>query len=178
MKQTPSQTIGPYFAYGLAPEQYGYDFKALVGNEMVNPLEQADTITITGKVLDGKGEVVPDAMVELWQNDGQQALFGRCGTGTDAESRFIFRTVKPKAVSDQAPYLTLIVFMRGLLHHTYTRIYFPEDAALNEKDEVLNVIPAERRSTLIAAKTATGYDFNVRMQGKNETVFFEILTQE
>lgn len=178
MKQTPSQTVGPYFAYGLTPEQYGYDFKALVGNEMVNPLEHADTITIVGKITDGNGEVIPDAMVELWQNDGQQALFGRCGTGTGAESRFTFRTVKPKALPNQAPYFTLIIFMRGLLHHTYTRIYFPEDAQLNEKDEVLNMIPAERRNTLIATKTATGYEFNIHMQGKNETVFFEILTKE
>ena len=145
---------------------------------MVNPLERTDTITIDGKVLNGKGEVVSDAIVELWQNDVQQALFGRCGTGTDSESRFIFRTVKPKALSNQAPYFTLIVFMRGLLHHTYTRIYFPEDAVLNEKDEVLNMIPAERRNTLIATKTATGYELNVHMQGKNETVFFEILTKE
>ena len=178
MKQTPSQTIGPYFAYGLTPEQYGYDFKALVGNEMVNPLEHKNTITIVGKVVDGNGEIVPDAMVELWQNDGEQALFGRCGTGSDSESKFIFRTVKPKALANHAPYLTLIVFMRGLLHHTYTRIYFPEDVVLNEKDEVLNMIPTERRNTLIATKTATGYEFNVYMQGKNETVFFEILTKE
>lgn len=177
MKQTPSQTVGPYFAYGLTPEQYGYDFKELVGNQMVNPLENKNAITITGKVLDGKGEMVPDAMVELWQNDGEKALFGRCGTGTDKEGKFLFTTIKPKALTGQAPYFTLIVFMRGLLHHTYTRIYFPDETTLNAKDEVLNTVPAERRNTLIASKTETGYEFNVNMQGKNETVFFEILTQ-
>lgn len=174
MKQTPSQTVGPYFAYGLTPEQYLYDFKSLVGNQMVNPIDQKNTITIVGKVFDGEGVVIPDAMIEVWQNDGENQLFGRFGTGTDAENRFVFHTIKPASVNGQAPYLTVIVFMRGQLIHSYTRLYFSDEAALNEQDEALNSVPVERRNTLIATQNGSVYEFNIRMQGEGETVFFEV----
>ncbi len=134
MLQTPSQTVGPYFAYGLTPEQYLYNFKSLVGNLMVNPIENPDSITIIGKVLDGENQPIPDAMIELWQNDEKNQRFGRFGTGTDPESRFIFHTLKPESVAGQAPYLTAIIFMRGQLIHTYTRIYFSDEITLNEQD--------------------------------------------
>ncbi|MCA0230222.1 MAG: protocatechuate 3,4-dioxygenase subunit alpha [Bacteroidetes bacterium] len=172
--QTPSQTVGPYFAYGLSPEQYLYDFKQLAGNQMVNPIDEKEVIVITGKVFDGEGVVIPDAMIEVWHNDGEKQLFGRFGTGTDAQNRFIFHTVKPTSVNGQAPFLSIIVFMRGQLIHSYTRLYFADEAELNANDEVLNVAPEERRSTLIAAKTANGYHFDIWMQGENETVFFDI----
>lgn len=173
--QTPSQTVGPYFAYGLTPEQYLYDFKQLVGNQMVSPIEHSEAITITGKVFDGNGDVIPDAMIEIWQNDGENQLFGRFGTGTDAQNRFIFSTIKPKSLAGQAPYLSVIVFMRGQLIHSYTRIYFSDEAQLNSTDEVLNTVPAERKNTLIAEKQGNNlYEFNINMQGENETVFFEI----
>lgn len=178
--QTPSQTVGPYFAYGLTPEQYLYDFKQLVGNQMVSPIEHSEAITIIGKVFDGNGDVIPDAMIEIWQNDGENQLFGRFGTGTDAQNRFIFSTIKPKPVAGQAPYLSVIVFMRGQLIHSYTRIYFSDEAQLNSTDDVLNTVPAERKSTLIAEKkgnnngSSSRYEFNINMQGENETVFFEI----
>jgi protocatechuate 3,4-dioxygenase alpha subunit len=179
MKQTPSQTVGPYFAYGLTPEQYLYNFKSLVGNNMVNPTEHPEAITIVGKVFDGEGVPIPDAMIELWQNDGKNQLFGRFGTGTDPQSRFIFHTIKPESVNGQAPYLTVIIFMRGQLIHSYTRIYFSDETELNRKDEVLNSIEKERRKTLIAQKngaigSSSRYEFNIYMQGGNETVFFEI----
>jgi protocatechuate 3,4-dioxygenase alpha subunit len=174
MKQTPSQTVGPYFAYGLTPEQYLYDFKSLVGHQMVSPIDQTNAITVVGKVIDGEGMVIPDAMIEIWQNDGKSQLFGRFGTGTDAENRFVFHTIKPASVNGQAPYLTVIVFMRGQLIHSYTRLYFSDEAALNERDEALNSVPAERRNTLIATQTGSVYEFNIRMQGEGETVFFEI----
>lgn len=173
-RQTPSQTVGPYFAYGLTPEQYLYDFKQLVGNQVVSPIEHENAITIFGKVFDGNGAVIPDAMIEIWQNDGENQLFGRFGTGTDAQNRFIFHTIKPASVNGQAPYLSVIVFMRGQLIHTYTRIYFSDESALNKTDEVLNLIESERRNTLIAQKNAFGYEFNINMQGENETVFFEV----
>ena len=173
-RQTPSQTVGPFFAYSLTPEQYSYDFKSLVDNNLVNPIGNTDVITIVGKVLDGEGIVVPDAMIEIWQNDGENKLFGRFGTGTDKENRFIFHTVKPKSVNKQAPYLSVIVFMRGQLIHSYTRIYFSDEAILNEKDEVLNSIPSERKNTLIAQKEGQVYFFKIHMQGENETVFFEV----
>ncbi len=174
MKQTPSQTVGPYFAYGLTPEQYLYDFRQLVDNQMVSPIDTENTITVVGKVLDGEGVEIPDAMIEIWQNDGQNQLFGRFGTGTDPQNRFIFHTVKPASVNGQAPYLSVIVFMRGQLIHSYTRLYFSDEAALNAQDEVLNLVPAERRNTLIAQKKGSVYEFNIRMQGEGETVFFEI----
>ena len=173
--QTPSQTVGPYFAYGLSPEQYLYNFKQLVGNQMISPIEHSETITIVGKVFDGNGDVIPDAMIEIWQNDGENQLFGRFGTGTDAQNRFIFSTIKPKSVAGQAPYLSVIVFMRGQLIHSYTRIYFSDEAELNTTDEVLNSAPADRKNTLIAKKKGSNlYEFNINMQGENETVFFEI----
>jgi protocatechuate 3,4-dioxygenase alpha subunit len=174
MRQTPSQTVGPYFAYGLTPEQYLYDFKSLVGNEMVSPLDHEEAITIIGKVFDGQGIVIPDALIEIWQNDGQNQLFGRFGTGTDAESRFIFHTIKPASVNGQAPHLSVIIFMRGQQIHSYTRIYFSDETELNSKDEVLNLVPEDRRHTLIATKKGTTYEFNINMQGENETVFFDI----
>ncbi|MEA5405817.1 protocatechuate 3,4-dioxygenase subunit alpha [Arcicella sp. DC2W] len=174
MLQTPSQTVGPYFAYGLTPEQYLYNFKSLVGNLMVNPIENPESITIIGKVLDGENQPIPDAMIELWQIDEKNQRFGRFGTGTDPESRFIFHTLKPESVARQAPYLTAIIFMRGQLIHTYTRIYFSDETTLNEKDDVLNTVPSERRHTLIAQKNGSVYEFNIYMQGENETVFFEI----
>lgn len=174
MKQTPSQTVGPYFAYGLTPEQYLYDFKSLVGHQMVSTIDQKNAITIVGKVFDGEGVVIPDAMIEIWQNDGENQLFGRFGTGTDAQNRFVFHTIKPVSVNGQAPYLTVIVFMRGQLIHSYTRLYFSDEATLNEQDEALNSVPAERRNTLIATQNGSVYEFNIRMQGEGETVFFEI----
>ena len=173
--QTPSQTVGPYFAYGLTPEQYLYDFKQLVGNQMVSPIELSEAITITGKVFDGNGDAIPDAMIEIWQNDGENQLFGRFGTGTDAQNRFIFSTIKPQSIAAQAPYLSVIVFMRGQLIHSYTRIYFSDETELNASDEVLNSVPADRKQTLIAEKKGSNvYEFNINMQGENETVFFEI----
>jgi protocatechuate 3,4-dioxygenase alpha subunit len=173
--QTPSQTVGPYFAYGLTPKQYLYDFKQLVGNQMVSPIEHEEAITIVGKVFDGNGDVIPDAMIEIWQNDGENQLFGRFGTGTDVQNRFIFSTIKPKSVDGLAPYLSVIVFMRGQMIHSYTRIYFSDEAQLNATDEVLNAVPAERKNTLIAKKKGLNiYEFNINMQGENETVFFEI----
>ena len=172
--QTPSQTVGPYFAYGLVPQQYFYDFDSWVNGEMVSRVDHPDGITIIGKVFDGVGEVIPDAMIELWLDDGEQQLFGRFGTGTDPENRFVFYSPKPKANGKQAPFITVIVFMRGQLLHSFTRMYFSDEAKRNDKDPVLNLVPAERRHTLIAQKKVGFYEFNIHMQGINETVFFDM----
>ncbi|WP_197056050.1 hypothetical protein [Flavobacterium sp. AED] len=172
MLQTPSQTVGPYFAYGLAPEQYSYDFKSLVGNRISD--KTSDLITIKGKIFDGENNPVPDAMIELWQNDGANQFFGRFGTGTDAENHFIFETIKPKSVDGQAPYVTLIIFMRGQLIHSYTRVYFSDEEVLNEQDSILNTIASERRNTIIAQKKEGFYELDIYMQGEKETVFFAI----
>jgi protocatechuate 3,4-dioxygenase alpha subunit len=127
-----------------------------------------------GRVLDGNGEVIPDAMVELWHCDEEHQAFGRFGTGTDAAHRFLFSALKPKSVQGNAPYFTLIIFMRGQLIHSYTRIYFEDEEALNASDKGLQLVPADRRKTLIASKKGKVYTFDVYMQGPNETVFFDI----
>lgn len=172
--QTPSQTIGPFFAYGLTPAQYGYDFESLATPHLVEDPTAEDVITIIGKVWDGEGNVIGDAMIELWQNDKITQAFGRCGTGTDKENRFIFKTTKPKVVDDFAPFLTVIVFMRGQLIHAYTRMYFSDEQELNEKDKILLSVPKERRHTLIAQKQGNTYEFDIHMQGEKETVFFDV----
>ena len=171
--QTPSQTVGPYFAYGLAPEQYGYDFKSAFGNG-ASPDRQKDTLTVMGKVYDGEGRPIPDAMIEIWQNDGEKQFFGRFGTGTDPENRFIFHAPKPASVEGQAPFFVVIVFMRGQLIHSFTRMYFSDESELNARDEALNAVPSERRHTLVAQKNGDAYVFDIRMQGDDETVFFDV----
>jgi protocatechuate 3,4-dioxygenase, alpha subunit len=182
-KQTPSQTVGPYFAYGLAAQQYHYPNGQIVDGE-VAPEGAAKRIRISGRVFDGEGEIIPDALVEIWQADeagryGAEGFsgFGRQGTGTDKEGRFVFGTIKPGAASGQAPFITLIVFMRGLLSHVYTRLYFSDESAANASDPTLATVPSERRHTLIAKRdeAAPGhYRFDIHMQGEDETVFFDL----
>ena len=98
------------------------------------------------------------------------------GTGTDGENRFIFETIKPGAVdADQAPHISVIVMMRGLLTHTFTRIYFSDEQTANATDPVLTSVDAERRGTLIATKAeGSVYRFDIHMQGDQETVFFDV----
>lgn len=176
LPQTPSQTVGPYFAYGLTAEQYRYDFNQIAGSDMAPEDAGGEHINILGRVLDGQGVPIPDAMIELWQPD--RKAFGRCGTGTDPQHRFEFRTVRPQSADGQAPHLVVIVFMRGLLSHAYTRLYLSDEAAANAADEVLNTVPAERRATLVAqrreARGRIEYHFDIRMQGSEETVFFDL----
>lgn len=193
LKQTPSQTVGPYFAYGLTGDQYGYALKAVANGTMTRSDTEGERIRIEGVVYDGEGKPVPDAMVELWQADAKGRYrhpadprpsnasftgFGRFGTGTDPECRFIFDTIKPGSVEDrQAPHISVIVMMRGLLSHVFTRMYFSDEADANARDPVLSSVPAERRSTLIAQRTTapsgTVYRFDIHMQGDKETVFFD-----
>ncbi len=172
--QTPSQTVGPFFAYGLTPRQYGYDYDSWVDGDMAHDLNESDIITLSGRIFDGDGTVIPDAMVELWLNDGINKRFGRFGTGTDPENRFIFRLPKPQSVDGQAPFVSVVLFMRGQLIHSFTRIYFSDESMLNEGDEVLSTVPLDRRRTLMAHKKGDVYEFNIYMQGPNETVFFEV----
>jgi protocatechuate 3,4-dioxygenase alpha subunit len=186
--QTPSQTVGPYFALGLTPRQYGINFTALFDNHLVDDDTPAP-IRINGRVFDGNGAPIEDAMVEIYQADsvgayGQSNVagfrgFGRCGTGTDAQKRFHFFTVKPGRIdARQAPYIDVMVFMRGLLSHVYTRIYFSDEAAVNAADPVLNAVEPRRRHTLIAQRQAdaqgVSYLFDIHMQGEQETVFFDV----
>lgn len=172
MKQTPSQTVGPYFAYGLTPEQYRYDFKSFVSNQLTNTLENPRAITLVGRVFDGQGQVVPDALIELW--DGNTQTLGRCGTGTAKDHSFQFIVQKPTGEDAELPFLTVIVFMRGLLLHTYTRIYFADENEQNEKDPLWQQLPEDRRHTLLAQKEGNTYRFDIHMQGPNETIFLAI----
>ncbi|HZA67295.1 MAG TPA: protocatechuate 3,4-dioxygenase subunit alpha [Geminicoccaceae bacterium] len=194
LKQTPSQTVGPFFAYGLTPEQYGYPFRSLAGPILVDSDTPGERIRITGRVLDGEGNPVPDAMIEIWQANAEGRYahpadqrgsnvrfkgFGRCGTGTDPENRFAFETIKPGPIGDgQAPHVNVIVFMRGMLSHVYTRIYFADEGEANAHDRVLASIDEARRDTLIAAREMTPggavYRFDLHMQGPDETVFFDV----
>ncbi|RYF33432.1 MAG: protocatechuate 3,4-dioxygenase subunit alpha [Comamonadaceae bacterium] len=191
--QTPSQTVGPYFAYGLTATQYGYDFDQPFDAVLAMDGATGERIRLEGRVIDGDGKVIGDALVEISQPDGSDRYpqsveeardigfraFGRTGTGTDAENRFVFHTVKPGAETPgEAPHINVIVLMRGLLLHAFTRVYFSDEAAANAKDAVLASVPAERRSTLIAERVehggAVAYRFDIRMQGAGETVFFDV----
>lgn len=196
-RQTPSQTVGPYFAYGLTPDLYHYAYRSAVSDRLLQSGTEGERIRIEGRVLDGNGDPVPDAMIEVWQANAHGRYnhpadlrrdnlldpdfkgFGRTGTGVDAEKRFIFDTIKPGALGDgQAPHLNLIVFMRGLLSHLYTRVYFSDEAEANAADPVLAMVPEERRRTLIAQRDeAPGgvvYRIDIHMQGPGETVFFDV----
>lgn len=189
---TPSQTVGPYFAYGLTPAGK-YDWSDAFSTNLVTPDAVGERIRLEGRVVDGDGEPIPDAMIEIWQPDGQGRFampasdgakpntsfrgFGRCGT--DSNGYFHFDTVKPGAVAGpdgrmQAPHILVAYFSRGLLTHLFTRIYFADEPT-NATDPVLALVPADRRETLLAHKDAGGiYRFDIFMQGNRETVFFAV----
>lgn len=190
LRQTPSQTVGPFFAYGLTARQYGYDYTSIMDGSLVSDDTSAERITIIGNVFDGGGKVIPDAMIELWQADekGNYRLlpiqkentgfkgFGRLGTGTDQGNRFCFTTIKPGSVNGQAPHINVILFMRGSLRHLYTRLYFSDEE--NEKDPLFKSVDSNRVQTLIAKRIernqAIEYHFDIYMQGEKETVFFDV----
>jgi len=193
LKETPSQTVGPYFAYGLCPQQYDFDLKSLFTPAMAGPETPGEHITLIGRVIDGDGNPVFDAMLEFSQVDAngrypasREAIaqngfrgFARVGTGTDEQHRFIVRTVKPGSENaGEAPHVNVTVMMRGLLTHAFTRIYFEDEAAANAEDPVLAAVPAARRDTLIARRSEQAgsivYQFDIRMQGEQETVFFDL----
>jgi len=186
--QTPSQTVGPFFAYCLTAEQYGYDFNSIVNDNLTDDDTPGQRIQIVGQVLDGEGNPISDAMIELWQADPQGNYrtlpirhkndgftgFGRLGTGTTPDFSFTFKTLKPGAIQGQAPHINVILFMRGSLHRLNTRIYFSDED--NTHDPLLNELDATRRNTLIAQRSDKNgnifYRFDIRMQGDRETVFF------
>ena len=192
---TPSQTVGPFFAYGLTSNGK-YDWNDAFTNNLVTPDVSGERIRVTGRVLDGDGLPLRDAMLEIWQADAQgrfadpqdkRALpnsafrgFGRCGT--DEGGVYAFDTIKPGSVPDpdgkpQAPHILLAIFARGMLLHLYTRIYLDGEAA-NAADPVLAQVPADRRATLIARREPSSgnavYHLDIRLQGDNETVFFDV----
>ena len=190
-ERTPSQTVGPYLHLGLAPADYKFRevFSAVLADRGI----PGTHIRIEGRILDGEGNVAPDAMVEIWQADHQGRYahpadgrplasnsfrgFGRCTTD---KGGFAFATIKPGAVpgpngTAQAPHINVGIFSRGLLKRLFTRIYFAGDPA-NASDPILALVPASRRDTLIAkpdpAKPGL-YRFDIHLQGAGETVFFD-----
>lgn len=187
---TSSQTVGPFFAPAmLRPDACRH---VLVQSETLG-----ERIRIEGRVLDGDGVPVPDALVEIWQanaagrynhpsDQGPTALdasflgFGR--SGTEEDGTYWFETIKPGSVSFeanslQAPHICVTVFARGLLNHLVTRLYF-EDEPTNISDPVLLCVPAERQTTLLAKREQQGadviYRFDIILQGTNETAFFNV----
>lgn len=165
---TPSQTVGPFLSIGLDwPDGADVVAEGTPG-----------AVTIRGTVTDGDGAPVGDALVEIWHagSDGRfdpaAPCFGRCAT--DADGGFAFLTRKPGRVDgEQAPHVDVLVFARGLLRHLVTRMYFPDEAAANERDPVLRGLPADERALLVAApEPGPVLRFDVRLQGEGETPFF------
>jgi protocatechuate 3,4-dioxygenase, alpha subunit len=185
LQATTSQTVGPFFTIGLT---------RLNKSDLVGTGVSGEKITIGGGVVDGDGQAVPDAMLEIWQANSygkythpedtqnkplEPGFQGYGRVGVDDNGRFQFSTIKPGRVPGpdgklQAPHIAVTVLARGLMLRLVTRIYFPEDAA-NADDYVLNLVEPARRATLIARKTAVAgaLEWNVVLQGTDETVFFD-----
>ena len=180
-ESTPSQTVGPFFAYALP----------FAGGERLVSPDDPDAIRIAGAVLDGDGRPVDDALVEIWQanrhgryrhpEDTREELpledgftgFGRCAT--DPDGRFEFVTVKPGAADGQAPHIGVCVFARGLLRHLYTRLYFPDEAAANAADPLLRSIDDPSvRATLVARSGDGVLAFDIHLQGERQTAFLDV----
>lgn len=187
---TASQTVGPFFSPTLLRE----DARR---NILIQPDTVGERIRIEGRVLDGDGQPIPDAMIEIWQanshgrynhptDQGSQPLdpsfsgFGRSGTAEDGS--YWFETIMPGAVPFdaqrlQAPHICVTIFARGLLNHAVTRLYFADEPA-NINDPVLQCVPEDRRSTLLAhcetGNDTTIYRFDIVLQGTNETAFFNL----
>ena len=181
---TGSQTVGPYLHIGLT---------WLVTRDIAGKGVAGERVTFQGRLLDGDGEGVNDGLIEIWQanshgkyahpEDRQKIPLDRGFRGfgripTDAQGRFRFTTIKPGIVpgpngKPQAPHLVVSVFMRGLLKQLATRIYFPDEPA-NKQDPILKLVPAARRPTLIARRKAKALlEWDIILQGKDETVFFD-----
>lgn len=181
LKESPSQTAGPYVHIGCTPHQAGLARRqtgAPLGTNMVtgNPRGQQITLDIT--VLDGTDQPVGDAMVEIWQAgpDGEfNSTEGFSNWGRQAADfntglvRFL--TLKPGAVSGQAPHVLVWIAARGINLALTTRIYFPDE---DNRIDPTTALAGERAHTLIAEATDAGYSHTVRLQGKNETVFFDV----
>jgi protocatechuate 3,4-dioxygenase, alpha subunit len=183
---TPSQTVGPFFHFLVRP-----------GEECVVPPDHPEAIRLEGRVVDGEGAPIPDAMIEIWQADtaGRYAhpddprheecdpsFTGFARAGTDAEGRYRFVTIRPGAVpgpdgDGQAAHIAMSVFARGLLERVTTRVYLPNDDDVLAADAVLAQVDSDRRSTLLAVVPPDDPDrlvFDIRMQGDGETVFFDV----
>jgi protocatechuate 3,4-dioxygenase alpha subunit len=171
VRTTPGQTVGPFFGYALP-----YD-----GGADLVPAADPTAVLLTGRVLDGAGEGVPDALLEIWQADSDGRVVRRPGSlhrdgftftgwgraATDNTGRYRFTTVLPGAATGGVPFIAMTVFARGLLDCLFTRVYLPGTA----QDALLAGLPEDRRRTLIATEDGRRLHFDVRLQGPDETVF-------
>lgn len=192
LKESASQTAGPYVHIGLAPGDAGFDIYAReLGRDIVGPNAQGARITVTGIVTDGTGAPVKDVLIEVWQANAQ-GVYPGAGAVEDGfrgwgrvipdfeTGAFSFVTVKPGVVMGRngrpmAPHLNLWLVARGINTGLNTRMYFGDETAANDADPVLNLIEqAHRRETLIARPEANGYRFDICLQGDGETVFLDI----
>jgi protocatechuate 3,4-dioxygenase alpha subunit len=195
LKETPSQTAGPYVHIGLALAAAGIEPREHeIWNQMAKPEAPGEHILLLGNVYDGNGHLVRDSFLELWQADDQGHYhidfdqdkpfnsFGRTATTFDA-GEWTVQTIKPGVVNNaagvpMAPHINISLFARGVNIHLHTRLYFSDEAEANAKDPVLNLIeqPA-RRETLVATRCEVdgklAYRFDMRIQGEGETVFFD-----
>ncbi|WP_282349095.1 protocatechuate 3,4-dioxygenase subunit alpha [Pseudomonas sp. PS01301] len=195
LKETPSQTAGPYVHIGLALAAAGIEPREHeIWNQMAKPEAPGEHILLLGNVYDGNGHLVRDSFLELWQADHQGHYhidfdqdkpfksFGRTATTFDA-GEWTVQTIKPGVVNNaagvpMAPHINISLFARGVNIHLHTRLYFSDEAEANAKDPVLNLIeqPA-RRETLVATRCEVdgklAYRFDMRIQGEGETVFFD-----
>jgi len=180
LKESASQTAGPYVHIGCVPQTAGLERRGMgpqLGVAMVGP-DAGPTITLDMTVLDGAGEAVKDALIEIWQA-GPDGTFDQTGgfsnwgrQATDLETgQARFETVKPGAADGQAPHILVWIAARGINLALTTRIYFPDED--NTQDAALQ-LAGGRAATLIAEKTNTGYAHMVYLQGPNETVFFDV----
>ena len=202
MRETASQTAGPYVHIGLAPQQAGFDiFENNFGSVLTNAQTQGERIRIEGRVFDGIGTVLKDVLIEIWQANAEGKYahpadqqpgksvdenfrgWGRSCTDFDT-GVYTFDTIKPGVVIGRngrfmAPHINVWVVARGINLGLNTRLYFSDEAEANAKDAVLNTIEWEaRRATLVAQRSekdgAVVYRFDIRLQGEGETVFFDI----
>jgi protocatechuate 3,4-dioxygenase alpha subunit len=202
LKETPSQTAGPYVHIGLIPHQAGFDiFESNFSNVLAGRDTKGERIIIEGRIFDGTGAPARDILVEIWQANAagkyahpsdlqdkavDPAFRGWGRTGTDFETGlYRFETIKPGPVIGRrghramAPHVSLWLAARGMNIGLSTRLYFSDEKALNAEDPVLNMIePASRRTTLIAERSERDgravYTFDIHLQGDGETVFFDI----
>ncbi|MGB3555636.1 MAG: protocatechuate 3,4-dioxygenase subunit alpha [Jannaschia sp.] len=181
-RESPSQTAGPYVQIGLTPNAAGIDgvFAEDLGSGPVKA--EGPRIAVSGRILDGAGAAMPDAVVEVWQADADGSYTPGIWRRIlpDADGVWRLESVRPGAVTCgdgavMAPHLNLWIVARGINLGLGTRTYFPEDAVAQAVDPVLVAVPEDRRGTLVARATGEGaYVFDIHLQGAAETVFLDI----
>ncbi|WP_029061375.1 protocatechuate 3,4-dioxygenase subunit alpha [Labrenzia sp. DG1229] len=199
LKETPSQTAGPYVHIGLAPGAAGFEiYKQELGRDIAGPNAAGERIRVEGRVIDGMGSPIKDVLLEAWQANAN-GIYAHPESEGDVEDGFRgwgrvitnfetgewgFDTVKPGCVTDgnssvMAPHVSLWIVARGINIGLHTRLYFEDERDANARDPVLNLIEWEhRRATLFAKRGErdgkTVYRFDIKLQGEDETVFFDI----